>query len=50
MAGCGMHLVVLNPRLALLGHGLWGIGTALVGLLWLYTLLSIVRGRFFVRG
>ena len=50
MAGCGMHLVVLNPRLALLGHALWGIGTALVGLLWLYTLLSIVRGRFFVRG
>ena len=50
MAGCGMHLVVLNPRLALLGHGLWGIGTALVGLLWLYTLLSIARGRFFVRG
>ena len=37
-------------RLALLGHALWGIGTALVGLLWLYTLLSIVRGRFFVRG
>jgi len=31
MAGCGMHLGGLNPRLALLGHGLWGIGTALVG-------------------
>jgi len=41
-----MHLVVLNPRLALLGHALWGIGTALVGLLWLATPL---RARAVVR-
>ncbi|MDO4637587.1 MAG: dicarboxylate transporter/tellurite-resistance protein TehA [Lautropia sp.] len=49
MAGCGMHILVMAPHLALLGYILWIGGSALIGLLWLWTLLTIMRGKFLVK-